>query len=737
MRALVRRVTHPRAIAFRIVSGPGRLALLLLGLILLGPGAGAQAGTPKERPAARMHDANKLFELFRPGRQLDSGQSYFKGAVFIGSESCKACHAEQYSEWKTTWHARMEQWPSPQTVLGDFNDKIITFRDIAVKDRAGKISRLTFQVKAHKDASGFYFTVLDQDDPANNQTFKVAKTLGGKWDQGYEIQIGDNYFPAILRYSVKQGAWLVQAFFPEIWVEPDGTPDGRPRKAAELPMIRTAEAKCAGCHTTGFSFEKDKSGVWKSHGEGELGVGCEKCHGPASEHVKSAEAAKAAGRRLAAGDLKIVHGLKDLDHNQQTQLCAQCHGRATNRKQTDLAFPQGYLPGDTDIMEHLILWTYQGNGNPDQSRYFYRNDWAKRNRQQWQDFTKSTHFNKAGLSCLTCHSFHGKWEDMHLRQSPTEQCAACHNAGGRAMRPQLEMYQGSKMEAAGVRCIDCHMARIGYRSHLVEDTHKKKHYPMDGSSHIFQVATPQLKKQFGLRTACEVCHTRHRELPPQVYEWVMQNPMSDDELHAKLTEGQARIRTTMNAVMAGMAATPARLSARAQAKLDKARANADFVKLDGSLGFHNPAKAQALLDEALQLLKEAGSPVVAAIPSAGAGGQVQPRQARVAGAAVASVSAATVQPSARPQPEREARAATVQTAPAPTAPPAADRVAEGAGGGPAVGAWYVSREGDNLWKLSSKLYGAGAKYERIYKANAERMSSPHYLPPGTRLWLPH
>lgn len=725
-------------------------------------GAARRSGGAKE---GRVTDPLKIFEMLRAERRITSGRDFFKDAKFVGSEACKGCHAEQHAEWATTWHAKMEQWPTAETVLGDFNDRTITYRGIKVKDRAGAESTVTFDVKTHKDKDGFYFTVLDRDNAANDQTFKIAKTLGGKWDQGYEIRIGVNYYPAILRYSVKQEAWLVQAFFPQLWVEPDGTADGRPRRVDELPMIRTAEAKCAGCHTSGFTFEKDKaSGIWKAHGEGELGVGCEKCHGPGSAHVKAAEEAKATGRKLADAELRIVHGLKDLDHNQQTQLCAQCHGRSTNRKQTDLTFPQGFLPGDTDIMEHLVFWTYQGNGNPDQSRYFYRNDWAKRNRQQWQDFSKSTHFNKAGMSCLNCHTFHGKWKDMQLRQTPTEQCSGCHSAEGRAMRPQVELYQNSKMDQAGVRCIDCHMARIGFRSHLVEGTHKQKHYPMDGSSHIFQVATPQLKMQFGLRTACEVCHTKDRPLPPHVYEWSMQRPMTDAELHAKLTGIQSTVRGLLGDVMAGIGSLRGKPSVRHQARIEKARANADLVKLDGSMGFHNPAKAKELLVEALRLLKGAGSPGAAASlaalqrgASAGTstaahadGAQPQPTQSPSdqggrAMVAVASFAAVSIDVAAKPAPGKGA------AKPEPGASASAlDGTANGAlssavrsvnaaavaGAGPERGAWYVSREGDNLWKLAVTLYGAGVKYPRIYKANSQRMTSPDYLPPGTRLWLP-
>ncbi len=449
--------------------------------------------------------AKDYFAAFRASERVSSGTEFFKGAHYVGSAACAGCHSAQHAEWSTTWHAKMEQWATPETVLGAFDDQVIEYKDIELTGADGTKSSVSFKVRAHTSAGSYFFTVLDADDARNNQTFKIVKTLGGKWDQGYEIKIGDNYFPAILRYSVLQKDWLVRAFFPEHWVVADGTPDGRPRSADELPLGRFAEAKCQGCHTTGFDYEKDKrSGHWKASGNGELGVGCEKCHGPASKHVAAANQAVASGTPLARENLQIVHGLRDLDHNQQTQLCGQCHGRATNRSEPDLSFPRGFLPGDTNITEHLVFWSYQGNSSPAQNRYVYRNDWAKRNRQQWQDFVKSTHFDKAGMSCLTCHSFHGKTEDAQLREPPAQLCAGCHTEGGVALRPQTEMFAGSTMAEAGVRCIDCHMARIGYRSSLTAANAAKKHYPTDGTSHVFKVPTPQLEAAYGVRSACGI-----------------------------------------------------------------------------------------------------------------------------------------------------------------------------------------------------------------------------------------
>lgn len=726
-------------------------AIVMFSMALPYSAAVSQSVTPPRHPTAAKAsvDPSALFAMFRSARSVPSGKSFFKDATFVGSEACKGCHAAAYEDWRATWHARMEQWPTAETVLGDFDDKIITYRGVEVADRNGKTVKLTFQVRAHRDADGFYFTVLDQDDAVNNQTFKIAKTLGGKWDQGYEIKIGERYFPAILRYSVKQRGWLVATFNPEFWVTADGTADGRPVKESELPMGRVAEAKCAGCHTTGFTFGKDPgSGHWTAYGNGELGVGCEKCHGPGSAHVRAAETAQREGRPLAADQLHIVHGLKDLDHVQQTQLCAQCHGRSTNRQTPDLSFPTGFLPGDADITEHLVFWSYQATTNPNQTKYFYRNDWAKRNRQQWQDFTKSTHFKKAGMSCQTCHSFHGKTQDAQLRQTATEQCAGCHGADKAALRPQQEFYRGSKMEDAGVRCIDCHMARIGFRSHLIEEAGggKSKSYPMDGSSHHFQVATPETKRTFGTRTACESCHTKGRALPPQIYEWVMAHPMTDDELDAKLRGTQSRVRGLIGDTMAALNALPSRLSTSNRNKVNTARSNVDVVKLDGSLGFHNPAKAEAMLLEALELLKDAGSaPAEARLAALAAsradasspGGTTRQAQSAPAVAGYAKLTAAPAAGSTSPL---------AGAAPSPTAPVPSDIGQPAAGSAklgqstaldaPKPGGWYVSRTGDTLWGLAARIYGSGAKYERIYAANTSRMSSADYLPPGTRIWLP-
>ncbi len=180
----------------------------------------------------------------RAAHRVETGQKFFGDAKYVGSDSCKSCHEKQHGEWAATWHAKMERLPGADSVIGDFNNRTITYMDIPVKDKSGKEEKLTFQIRTHQKDGKYFFTVLDKDNPANNQTFEIAKVLGGKWDQQYEIKVGENYLPTPIRWSVAAKDWLVTNYRPNDWVTPDGTPDGRPVKLDELPKNRFAEAKC-------------------------------------------------------------------------------------------------------------------------------------------------------------------------------------------------------------------------------------------------------------------------------------------------------------------------------------------------------------------------------------------------------------------------------------------------------------------------------------------------------------
>ncbi len=49
---------------------------------------------------------------------------------------------------------------------------------------------------------------------------------------------------------------------------------------------------------------------------------------------------------------------------------------------------------------------------------------------------------------------------------------------------------------------------------------------------------------------------------------------------------------------------------------------------------------------------------------------------------------------------------------------------------------HVVRTGDNLWKISKKYYGSGAKWKLIYEANRSAIKKQDFLEPGTVLAIP-
>src|SRR6266568_6143354 len=249
----------------------GRLILACL-LVLAGMSSALAAGGD----AAQMTPSRALAVTGRSAR-VESGQKFFAGASYAGSESCVACHRQQHADWKNTWHAKMERWPRPDIIVGDFDNRVIQLKNVRIRNKEGKEESISPSVLAFRRGDKFFFTLIDADSASNNQTYELAKVLGGKWDQGYEVRFGDNFIPAPLRWSVAQKDWLIGGFNPEDWFAADGTADGRPLRPDEMPMNRVAEAKCNGCHTTGFNFAKE-GGVWKGKNHGEIGVACESCH---------------------------------------------------------------------------------------------------------------------------------------------------------------------------------------------------------------------------------------------------------------------------------------------------------------------------------------------------------------------------------------------------------------------------------------------------------------------------
>jgi predicted CXXCH cytochrome family protein len=475
-----------------------------------------------------------------------------QGASYIGSQACAACHQKDHQAWKDTWHANMHRTASAAIITADFSGREIGYKDIEIEGPDKKKSKISPTVRVNQVGDRFSFTLIDRDNPANNQTYDIAYVFGGNWNQHFEAQVGAALYPTPMRWIVEDKQWTAKPFNDFWWVA-DGTPDGRPRRPEEMPKTKTGDATCDGCHTTGFSAAKDKeTGRWLGK-KIELGIGCEACHGPGSKHAASKKKSD------------ILNPAK-LNAQQQDQLCGQCHSRVTNRQEKELSFPLGFQPGNTDLGQRVKFWTYSSNG-----KNFWANGFSSKNRQQFHDVQLSGH-TKAGVTCISCHDVHSSRTGYaQLRLEKNKLCIQCHKASA-------ALYQGSTMAKSGVTCVSCHMAKIANRS---DATAKSKNH-WDVSSHTFAAVLPATADSLKMKSSCDACH-----------EGAEKNAKG-----TSLSKGQAEVRIRIARVESALA------SSKDSVKVKKAGKLLAAVKEDRSFGAHNPQKALELLDRALKIVAQ-------------------------------------------------------------------------------------------------------------------------------------
>ena len=167
--------------------------------------------------------------------------------------------------------------------------------------------------------------------------------------------------------------------------------------------------QCFSCHTTDYT--PGPSGPVLN----EMGIHCERCHGPGLEHV-----------RLMAGpspppagqDRKILNPAQ-LKAFAQIEMCGACHGKP---------------PRDTDLSALQL-----SEPTPQMARYPSRRLVLSR------CFSESAD----GLKCTSCHNPHinvSEWRA--LRDQP---CIACHSEGLRAKARICPLQQSD--------CVSCHMPK--------------------------------------------------------------------------------------------------------------------------------------------------------------------------------------------------------------------------------------------------------------------------------------
>jgi hypothetical protein len=335
-----------------------------------------------------------VLALARSYRQ--SNPTVAEPAPFIGETRCAQCHKDIFQAQHQSRHARTflrkEQLASlllPERPIADPGNPQVTHAFSRRDDRV--------EVQTH----------------LNNQVFQtIVDYVFGSGDRGMTLVGHDQEkrpFECRLSYYPDPGGWDVTT--------------GQPKNPDQPPLYQGTRItpdvvrRCLFCHTTHAQAILTGSGAESS----DRAIGCERCHGPGSHHLK---AVAAHHTDVAIARPALVKGARIVE------LCSQCHS-----------------PRDKEVK--------LSPGSPDSVRF------------QGTTFPWSRCFTESGnkLDCVTCHDPHHNAETSSAWYEA--QCLDCHSApGSRVDRPA----QGpTRHERKGRRscpiqptrnCINCHMPKV-------------------------------------------------------------------------------------------------------------------------------------------------------------------------------------------------------------------------------------------------------------------------------------
>lgn len=211
-------------------------------------------------------DSWKLVLYIRSLRRLTNQEQVQQAqtkvsAHYIGSKACAKCHGQIYEHWQKTPMANVVRDPRqhPDAIIPDL-----------ATNNVSKVSKE-----------------------------QVAFVYGSIWKQRYFTKVGDDYFPLPVQWEVKNHKWSK-------YVVP---PTGGDWWAAFYPpdnMHRPTGPLCDGCHSVGYDIHTKQVAEWN--------VGCERCHGPGSEH---------AAHPARGNILNPAH----MDYVAASDTCIQCHSQ--------------------------------------------------------------------------------------------------------------------------------------------------------------------------------------------------------------------------------------------------------------------------------------------------------------------------------------------------------------------------------------------------------------------------
>ncbi|WP_224365558.1 cytochrome c3 family protein [Hyalangium versicolor] len=391
--------------------------------------------------------------------------------AYSGASSCQPCHPNHFESWRRTFHRTMTQEASPVAVQGDFSGVSFTYQ--------GVTSRFL------REGERYFIETLDGQGRMSRQ--QVVRTVGSRRVQQYLVRDGDRYIRLPVAWDIEGRRWFHLAGG---FLDPDGTDFNRHRSLWD--------GNCIFCHNVkaqpGYDWQRGK---FDSH-VAELGISCEACHGPGTEHSSRNRFPL---RRYylhysGAPDPTIVNPLR-LEPLRRIQVCGHCHGQRMpspiERIRQFLSEGDPYTAGEDLAAYTQPLHRDSHLQGVDVSLRFWKDGTPRLTAYEYQGLLMSKDFQKGGLTCQHCHTMHGG-DPRGMITEEKRGPAACQECHADIVAKAAD-HSRHRAGSSGTDCYACHMPKMAYGIMRIHPTH-----------HI-QKPEPARAWRYEMPEACTLCHT--------------------------------------------------------------------------------------------------------------------------------------------------------------------------------------------------------------------------------------
>lgn len=318
-------------------------------------------------------------------------------------QTCVSCHKDIVASHLRTAHYLSSAPASSATIKGSF-----------------KNGKNRFIYNDHMEV------VLEKK---NNQYFQTAYFNGNLYEsESFDIVIGSaRKGQSYLYWDDHRLLQLPISYYTpaDAWCNSPGYPTNLVYYNKQVP------GQCMECHATAARVTTgDNGAVSYDKSTIILGIDCQRCHGPGTEHIAWHSAHP--GDSLAG---KYIINTKRLGRQQRLDACALCHSGF--RKQLTPSF--SFQVGDTlenystAVYDTAATATLDVHGN------------------QYGLLTSSKCFIKSNMDCSSCHNVHV--DEAGKRELFSQRCMSCHNG-----KDQHACSSPAVKKMGTVKnCIDCHM----------------------------------------------------------------------------------------------------------------------------------------------------------------------------------------------------------------------------------------------------------------------------------------